>query len=161
MRLSDQPARHLSDELFFRRQKSHIGSAKGDGDAKRLRFAADDIGIDRWPHDAERKRLGYIDDEQRSAFVDNFGNLSGPFNDPKKVWRLDYHGGGWSFERGLELCKIELPGFAVRNLVEFDALMLDIGLEDLPVFRMKRVREKHAVTAGNAHRHETGFSGGG
>src|SRR5579859_5620165 len=146
MRLSYQPARHLSDELFFRRQKSHIGSAKGHRDAKRLRFAADDIGIDWWLYDAERKRLGNSYNEQRSAFVDDFGNLSGPFNDPKKVWRLDYHGGGRSFERSLERVKIELPGFVVWNLVEFDALMLDVGLEDLPVFRMKRVRQQHAVT---------------
>ncbi len=89
-RLANQPARNLPLQFFRAGKKAAVRTAEADRNAKRLRFAANDVssGFAGSLQQPKAHRFGNNDDEQGSGFVRGVGQLLQFFDAAEKVRRL-------------------------------------------------------------------------
>ena len=83
--LADEAAGHLPHKLVARGHHAAVGAAKSERHAERLRFHADDIGLDGRLYDAQRNRFGDGDNQQRAFLVDDVGYRGNVFDDAEEV----------------------------------------------------------------------------
>ena len=114
-RLADQAAGNLAHELLARRHHAAVRSAESERHAERLRLHADDVGLRRRLHDAQRNRLGDRDDQQRAFLVDDLADRGDILNGAEEVRRLDQHAGGLAVDRLVERLQIDAAVLQVAD----------------------------------------------
>ena len=87
--LADQPSRHLSLEIFARRDHAAIRPTEAQWHTERLRFHCDDVSFTRRLDDPQRNRFCNRYHQHRSLPVGDFRNGSHVFDRPKEIRRLN------------------------------------------------------------------------
>src|ERR1035441_10361723 len=92
--LTGEASGHLSYEFLFGGQHAAVGAAEPERHSEGLRFHGHNVGGTRRLDNPKRYSFGDRDNQQRSAFVRNFGNGFYVLDRPEKIGGLNQDAGG-------------------------------------------------------------------
>ena len=139
---ADEPSGHLPDKLLTRCQKSHMRAAETHGNAQRLSFTDNDVGVLRRLQDTQRQCFADIHDRERtmrargqstSTCLRWFRRSSATESRPRRRFRPC---------ACLEFVKIDASGRQVVDELNLDPEVPRIGRHDSAIFRMDRLRNR-------------------
>ena len=127
--------------------------------AQRLRLSSDNVCSRRFEN-THRHGLADIDDRQRLVLPGNRCDVVRVFDGSEEIRRLHHDCSHVVTNRGVQFCEIETAIFHIVYEFDFEAEILDVGLYDRAIFRMKCLCNQEAFLSRYTLRHQNRFGDG-